>query len=345
MAHEVEAAAADGLGGFFSRRRAHSAPPGTPCANCATPLLGPWCHACGQLGEDFHRSLVRLMLEAVEGVLHLDGRLWRTLPDLFLRPAKLTRAYLDGHRAPQIPPLRLFLVVLLLVFFVGTLGPHKTKFVNLKATPGATAQVIKAPVVVQTDSGGAKADGEVKIDGRSVTTFGGVVMVDSADGSPAKKLADYEAKLAGKTHLTAGEWLKLHALRALADPERFNLILQEWGERFAFLTLPMATILLSLIFVFNRRFYVFDHAIFSLHSLSAVGLMAAVSTGLQGLTFGVSELLLLAAPLHLYKHMRGVYGTSRLGTLLRMAILGALSLIGVAFIYVGLVAVGLNGMS
>ncbi len=322
MAHEVEAAAAESLGGFFSRRKSHAAPPGTPCANCATPLLGPWCYACGQLGEDFHRSMTRLTLEAVEGVLHLDGRLWRTLPDLFLRPAKLTRAYLDGHRAPQIPPLRLFLVVLLLVFFAGTLGPHKTKLVNVKMTPGAAAQVIRAPVTVRTDSGAVKSDGGVNIEGRSVTTFGGVVMVDSTDGSPAKKLADYEAKLAGKSHLTAGEWLKLHALRARADPERFNLILQEWGERFAFLTLPMATILLSLIFVFNRRFYIFDHTIFSLHSLSAVGLMAAVATGLKGLTFGLSDLVLLWAPVHLYKHMRGVYGTSRLGTLLRMAMLG-----------------------
>ena len=29
-------------------------------ANCATPLQGPWCHACGQRGEDFHRSIVHL---------------------------------------------------------------------------------------------------------------------------------------------------------------------------------------------------------------------------------------------------------------------------------------------
>ena len=118
MSHELETAVIASLAG---RRAAHAGPIGGPCANCATPLHGPWCHACGQLGEDFHRSTLRLCAEAIEGLFHLDGRLWRTLPDLMLRPGRLTRAYLDGHRAPQIPPLRLFLVALLGIFLVGGL--------------------------------------------------------------------------------------------------------------------------------------------------------------------------------------------------------------------------------
>ena len=58
--------------------------------------------------------------------------------------------------------------------------------------------------------------------------------------------------------------------------------------KIAFLMLPVATALLSLAFVFQRRFYVFDHTIFSLHSLSAVGMMYAVSNGLEALTGGLS---------------------------------------------------------
>ena len=87
-----------------------------PCANCGAVLQGDWCHECGQLAEDFHRSVTRLIMEAVEGLTHLDGRFWRTAPTLLVRPAKLTTDYIEGHRASQIPPLRLFLVVLLLVF-------------------------------------------------------------------------------------------------------------------------------------------------------------------------------------------------------------------------------------
>ena len=96
--------------------------------------------------------------------------------------------------------------------------------------------------------------------------------------------------------------------------------------------------------MFQRRFYVFDHTIFSLHSLSAVGMMYAVSNGLEALTGGLSGVVLLAAPVHLFMHMRGVYGTSVLGTLARMAFIFVGSLFGVTLISLGLLWVGLNGM-
>jgi len=97
--------------------------------------------------------------------------------------------------------------------------------------------------------------------------------------------------------------------------------------------------------VFQRRFYVFDHTIFSLHSLSAVGVMYAVSSGLQTITGGASGLVLFAAPFHLYFHMRGVYGTSVLGTLARMFALFWLSFVGALLIFLGLLWVGLSGMT
>ena len=148
----------------------------------------------------------------------------------------------------------------------------------------------------------------------------------------------------GGENSAASQWLKPRIAKALEDPERFKLVLEQWSERFAFLMLPLATALLSLAFVFQRRFYVFDHTIFSLHSLSAVGMMYAVSNGLEALTGGLSGVVLLAAPVHLFMHMRGVYGTSIPGTLARMAFIFVGSLFGVTLISLGLLWVGLNGM-
>jgi hypothetical protein len=316
MSHELEAAAADSAASIAHRRARHAPPLGTPCANCATPLQGPWCHACGQLGEDFHRSIFRLCGEAVEGLFHMDGRLWRTLPDLMLRPGRLTRAYLEGHRAPQIPPLRLFLVVLLMIFLVGgvtsrrqaiLIEPHKvgTK-VSTKSLEQLTPQE-RANIVESLRSG--RSDIEL-----------------------------------GKSNREATEWLKDRVTRTLTDPERFYLILEQWAERFAFLMLPVSALLLSVVFVFQRRFYLFDHTIFSLHSLSAMG-VAIIGAMLLGLVIGgASWLLLLPAPVHLFVHMRGVYRTSVLGALIRMALLFVGSLIAATILFVALIAVGLNGM-
>jgi hypothetical protein len=111
----LDAVAADTVAAEVAHGAAHSLPVGTPCPNCATPLQGGWCHACGQKAEKYDRSIWHLIAEAFEGLTHLDGRVWQTLPRLILKPGQLTRDYLDGHRAVQIPPFRMFLVVLLLV--------------------------------------------------------------------------------------------------------------------------------------------------------------------------------------------------------------------------------------
>ena len=319
MSHEIEAAAGDAVGGFlrFRRHSAHALAPGTPCANCATPLMGPWCYQCGQVGEDFHRSIWKLIGEAFEGLMHFDGRVWTTLPDLFRHPARLTRAYLDGHRAPQIPPFRLFLVVLVLVFFAGTLD-HGSMFNSTTTT---------------IDSHG------------TVTT----TKTRTLDQLTPQERAELKKSIeSGKTNLTVGQdvvdWLKDRMGKVLDDPQRFWLVMESWGERFAFLALPMAAGLISLTFVFQRRFFVFDHTIFSLHSLSAVGLMLTATEALSPLIGGAAGLILWAAPVHLFVHMRGVYATSVIGTLLRLAFLFIGSVLIGGVIFLGLLLVGLNGM-
>jgi hypothetical protein len=324
MAAEIETAAAAGLGGFFrfKSRKAHGGEHEGPCANCGTPMLGPWCYACGQSGEEFHRSILKLLVEVFEGLFHFDGRVWRTLPDLFRRPAHLTRSYLDGHRAPQIPPLRLFLVVLLAVFFSASIG---SRSVTVNTTT--------------TDDHGKVLSEKT----RHIANLSDLTPEEQA------KVRDALAKAkvtvgSGKAGEEAGSWWKVRLTKTLEDPERFKLVLEQWSERFAFLALPLATGLLSLLFVFQRQFYVFDHTIFSLHSLSATGLLLAVTLLLSKVTDGHSQVLLLGAPVHLFFHMRGVYRTGVLATLVRMGLLFIGSTIGGALIFLGLLLVGLSSM-
>ncbi len=285
--------------------------------------MGPWCHACGQLGEDFHRSVTHLAAEAVEGLTHADGRLWRTLPDLMLRPGRLTRQFLEGHRAPQIPPLRLFLVVLLGIFLVGGLTSSKSGNVLVVSGPASSKP-------------GAKA---------------GVVRVDSYDSlTPAQRakvdaeLKTMDVRLGDKPDPGATIWLRERVTRTLADPERFYLILEQWAERFAILMLPISALLLSLLFAFQRRFYLFDHTIFSLHSLSAAGLVLIAAMALSTVVDDWAFLLLALIPIHLFAHMRGLYRSSVAGTLIRMTLLFVGSAAAAALLVVGLIAVGLNGM-
>ncbi|TMN16713.1 DUF3667 domain-containing protein [Pseudoxanthomonas sp. X-1] len=93
------------------------------CDNCATPLAGHYCHACGQPAHNPLRSFAHAVEEVFESFWHLDGRIGRTLRDL-LFPGRLPARFLRGHRAPYVPPLRLFVVLSVLTFFVAQYAVH-----------------------------------------------------------------------------------------------------------------------------------------------------------------------------------------------------------------------------
>ena len=272
---------------------------GTPCPNCGTALAGAYCYACGQKGEAFHRSVWHLIAEAFEGLTHIDGRVWVTLPRLIARPGKLTRDYLDGHRAAQIPPFRLFLVVLIVVFFTGSLDP------------GAQRNI-------------------VRIDPRD----------SSATQNPSDR-TDFKKALDAMWSTPQGKWLAERRAVAVKNPEALTRSMEGWAHQFAILMLPIAALLLSALFVLKKDVYVFDHLIFSMHSLAFQGLLLS-AVFLGSLAFGdTANGLLLLSPVHLFAHMRGTYRISVLGTLVRMSLLFVGSMVAFVVLMVGLVFAGL----
>lgn len=102
----------------MSGRNAHDAP--ANCENCATPLRGAYCHVCGQSVHSPTRHFGHALEEVFESFWHLDGRVFRTLRELMV-PGRVARNYLAGRRVRYIAPLRLFVILSLLTFFVGKL--------------------------------------------------------------------------------------------------------------------------------------------------------------------------------------------------------------------------------
>lgn len=317
-APELDAATADAIAGEIGRASKHALPIGAPCPNCGTALQGPWCHACGQKGEEYHRSIWHLFAEALEGLTHFDGRFWQTLPRLLIKPGQLTRDYLDGHRASQIPPFRLFLVVLLLVFFAGGLNFSVSHQQFKLAAPGD-------PVVQSNLSLEERANLEQVLGKKRAHVQTKDIQLDI---SPDKGANAYWT---GKVK------------HALEDPEALFTALEQWGHRFAILMLPIAALLLTIAFAFKKGVYVFDHLIFSMHSLSFLGLLVTAGFLLGMATSQVWQILWLA-PVHLFFHMRGTYRTGVVGTLARMTFLFFGSSIAVALLVGGLFVVGLATM-
>lgn len=304
MSAEIETAAAASAGGWLRlRRRASDIPPGAPCANCETPLMGTYCHACGQFAGNFHKSIWKLSAEMVRDFFNVDGRLALTLPQLAWRPGRLTRDYVDGRRAPQVPPLRLFLIVLVLTFLVGGLTQNANDWSIVR--------------------GGAAA-----VDER----YDGV-------GAPA-----------GTPQITAPpsateNWIRQRYAAIQAEPGRFSLLLGVWAQRVALLLIPISTLILALLYVMRRDVYVFDHLIFTLHSLSFQLLLTTLVMVLARWTGAWAWNLLWLAPIHLFAHMRGAYRSGVFSTLARMGLLFSATMAVVVILLVVWLALAFNAMS
>jgi hypothetical protein len=88
------------------------------CPNCQTVLAGHYCHGCGQSSHNPVRSFGHAVEEVFESFWHLDGKIFASLRRL-LEPGRLALDYLAGQRARYVPPMRLFVVLCALAFFVG----------------------------------------------------------------------------------------------------------------------------------------------------------------------------------------------------------------------------------
>jgi hypothetical protein len=122
-------------------------------------------------------------------------------------------------------------------------------------------------------------------------------------------------------------WLYPAVSRAVATPQAFGQALLEWAQRLTVLLLPVGAVTLGLMFAFDRRYVLFDHLIFTMHSLAAQGLLLTFVLAAGVFAPAVGWLLWLS-PVHLFVHLRGAYRTGPVVTLLIMACLFVAAAIG-----------------
>ena len=316
MVRELELMTADAVGAEAGQ--AASAKPShthTECLNCGAHLHGRYCQDCGQSADDHHRSIVHLIWEAVEGFTHLDGRLAKTIPALLFHPGRLARDHIEGRRQRHVPPFRLFLVTLLIFMFAAEL---------LVGHGGHTHTVNTAAVRAQ----GSYHLGNTK------------VVVVHADQVKTALEKDEDTR---KSPL--GHWLAEHIGRASANRDYYLMLVFEWAHRLAVLLLPILAGLLTLFYVYQRKFYVYDHLVVSMQYLSFCfllwGLMWLIPDPVRGWLFLPA---LAWTPFNLYLILRAAYGSRRIGAGIKALVLWSTTVCVFSVLLTGLLAYALNQM-
>lgn len=92
------------------------------CFSCDEPMEGLYCYACGNKNDNYRRSIWSLGVELFQSMTAFEGRIWRSLYSLILKPGQMARDYADGARQKWTSPIRLFLATSLLLFGYITLS-------------------------------------------------------------------------------------------------------------------------------------------------------------------------------------------------------------------------------
>lgn len=301
---------------------------GSLCLNCGTRLIGPHCHACGQSGH-VHRSVGAIGHEIAHGVFHFEGKIWRTLPMLLWRPGDLTRRYVAGERARFVSPLALFLFTVFLMFAtISALGGDIAEAVSPESMSrnmvGLARGAEKAQEALEQAEGkrvtlAAEGKPTAEID-REIATLR--TTVDALKRTRAGDTADTKFKLTGaKTGWAALD----HGLeKANKNPGLALYKLQTSAYKYSWLLIPISTPFVALLFLWRRRFGLYDHAIFVTYSLAFMMLMviALMLAGVAGLRGGwIAIAVLLVPPVHMFRQLRGAYSLRKRSALWRTAVL------------------------
>jgi hypothetical protein len=100
-----------------------AAPASDACYNCAAPLSGAYCAACGQKALPLNPGLQDFLHDFTHEMLHVDGKIFRSVRRLLFSPGFLTREQFEGRRARWISPIRLYLIFSIAYFAMTSLVP------------------------------------------------------------------------------------------------------------------------------------------------------------------------------------------------------------------------------
>lgn len=285
------------------------------CRNCGASAPGAFCGTCGQDTRPGVPTFAQFAREATGRYVALDGRLWRTLVPLLLRPGFLTSEYLDGRRRRYIGPARLFLVSSLLLFAI--LRFATDDIVVVKPTPAEPAASERAPV--EPTGTGVRVDENLGID------FGPIA---GAGGGVLRKRIERFNRL---SHEQKAEQIVAGTFR--------------YGPWAAFALLPAFALLLKVLYLGPARRHPSrprlygEHLAFGAHTHAFVFL--AVSA-LVALPFAAMRWLVAAwIAVYLFVALRVVYGGSWLGTFLRSGAMLVAYAIVFAVATAGLLAVAI----
>lgn len=220
------------------------------CLNCRHVVEQKFCPNCGQENSDSRKTFHHLFIHFFEDLTHYENAFWKTIKNLLFKPSTLTKEYLSGKRLSYLAPVRLYIFISFITFLLIALFPSKMNDQIDKSEKEINKEIAKANV---------KIDGEDK----KYFHFSSMKKIDSI-----QKYGKEEDKLNETSY-----WL-MEKIIHVTEKNTKKEIYVKFVESF-FHNLPKILFIIMPFFAFflwlfhnKKRWYYFDHGIFTLHYFS-----------------------------------------------------------------------------
>lgn len=257
------------------------------CLNCKYVVENRFCPNCGQENTDTRKTFHHLFVHFFEDLTHYENSFWKTIRNLLIKPGSLTKEYLSGKRLSYLAPVRLYIFISFVTFFSISVFPDKEEeLINLNQT--STVKV--------KDKNGKEIDSLISSQKRTISeileaeekaekeknltnseknegfmNFGykTVKELDSLQkyGPVEDKLNDFEYGIVKKSLLVKAKYTKREMWEKFGEEAWHNF------PKALFIYMPLFALVLW-IFHGKKRWYYFDHGIFTLHYFSFLLLLS-----------------------------------------------------------------------
>ena len=215
------------------------------CPNCKNEfdVASNYCPNCGQVNKKLNLNFKFIVSEFLSANFNLDNKIILTLKELIIHPSKLTSEFMVGRRAKYISPIRLYLFISFVYFFV-----------------------------LSMDFG--RDDDLVKMDSNDITTSSSksIQKLDAFDLNLNDSIA---VDSVSEDELYSGFEESLQAkaktINTESGKQMFKELLRKYSSIGMFVLIPIMALLLF--WIFNRGTYYFQHLVFSFHLQSVIFLL------------------------------------------------------------------------
>ncbi|MDM1552800.1 DUF3667 domain-containing protein [Empedobacter falsenii] len=326
------------------------------CQNCGHYVEEHYCTHCGQENVETRQPFHFLFTHFIEDFVHYDGSFWQTIKKLFLKPGVLTKEYLSGKRNSSVNPVKMYIFVSFVTFFIISIFPsHKTEYNDSSNEPISieNTEKIQKALNATIDTLQNKGLTTVEQGAKIKSEFEKNKNINSLEEVNDESIKNLQSEVKNNVPILSPFIEKYQELRKrkVSDEQLGEAITEKSLHvipKVLFVYMPLFAFFLW-IFYNKKKWWYFDHGIFTLHYFTVILLSILVyfllnklsdyidSNALSAIIALINTLIILYLIVYFFLALKKLYNQGLIITTIKGAILLGINTFIFSIIVIGII--------